>query len=199
MTVMNRRSLLLVSGAAALASCSADPVPVDTFYRLEASAPAQRPGGPIKGIVEVLPIRGEGIVNGRAILFRRGAAELQQYSYHFWADTPASMLQRQLVDALRAGQAFENVALPEMRLQRDYEIVGTLRKLEHDAAASRAIVEIELSARKVRGNTALVVKVYTAEVATRGEGVPGAVAGFSDALSQIIAEFTADVGQAASG
>ncbi|MBL8642815.1 MAG: membrane integrity-associated transporter subunit PqiC [Rhodospirillaceae bacterium] len=197
MTVMNRRSLLLASAALALAGCSSDPVPVDTYYRLETTVSATRPGGPLKGIAEVMPIRGEGVVNGRAILFRRSETEIRPYSYHFWADTPASMLQRQLVDALRAGQAFDSVALPEMRLQRDYEIMGTLRKLEHDATQNRVIVEIEFSVRKVRNSEVQVLKVYKAEATARGDDVTGAVAGFSAALGQVFADLIADLGRIA--
>jgi cholesterol transport system auxiliary component len=196
MSRFHRRALLTASGAFILAACSADPVPVDTYYRLElAAAPQPRQGGPIPGIAEVVPLRGDGVVNGRAILFRRGPAELQPYSYHFWADTPADLVQGQLIDALRNANAFEKIASPEMRLNRDYEILGTLRKLEHNTPQSTAVIELELTVRKVRGNTALWTKVYKAETPTKGDDVSSAVTGFSAALSQIIAEFVADLGQ----
>ncbi|MBL8629964.1 MAG: membrane integrity-associated transporter subunit PqiC [Rhodospirillaceae bacterium] len=196
MNVVSRRSLISASAGLLLAACSSGPVPVDTYYRLEpATALSPRTGGPIEGLAEVAPLRGEGIVNGRAILFRRSATELQPYSYHFWADTPASMLQRQLIDALRSAKAFDNTALPEMRLNRDYEIVGTLRKLELDARQSRAIIEIELGVRKARGGAAVLLKVYTADIPTGGDDVPSGVKGLSAGLSQICAEFIADLGQ----
>ncbi len=196
MNVLNRRSLISLLAAVLVASCSSDPVPTDTYYRLElANAPAPRAGGPIAGLAEVAPLRGEGIVNGRAILFRSGPNELKPYSYHFWADTPASMLQRQMIDALRAAKVFENTALPEMRLNRDYEVVGTLRKLEIDAQQNRAIVEIELGVRKARGGQVLLLKVYNADVPTKGEGVPAGVGGLSDGLAQIVATFISDLAQ----
>jgi ABC-type uncharacterized transport system auxiliary subunit len=196
MNVFNRRSFLSLSVIALLAACSSDPVPTDTYYRLEpTAAPAPRAGGPLPGLAEVAPLRGEGIVNGRAILFRRSATELQPYSYHFWADTPASMLQRQLIDTLRAAKVFENAALPEMRLNRDYEVVGTLRKLEIDATKKRAIVEIELGVRKARGGQVLLLKVYSADVASSGDDVPAGVNGLSTGLAQIFAEFISDLGR----
>jgi cholesterol transport system auxiliary component len=198
MNLFNRRSLLVSAAAAALGACAAAPVPTDTYYRL---APivvaAPRAGGPLKGIAEVAPVRGEGVVNARALLFRKSAAELQQYSYHFWADTPAAMLQRGLIDALRAAQAFDTVAAPEMRLNRDYEIMGTLRRLEHDLSDgdARAVLEVELGLRRVGDNTVMLLKTYAAELPVTGSGVPSVVAGLSAAFGDIVNRFVADLGR----
>lgn len=197
MPFVNRRFVLL-SGAAgfALAACSSAPVPVDTFYRLNTDAPALKSAVKLKGMAEVSPIRGEGVVNERALLFRPSMSELQQYSYHFWADTPASMLQRDLIDALRSAGVFDAVAMPEMRLNRDYEVMGTLRKLENDmtGGGNRAVVELELGVRQVRGNKILLLKVYNAEAAAAG-GMPELVSAFSAALGQIFGQFVGDLSQ----
>lgn len=199
MTILNRRSVIaLALTAATLVGCSSSPVPIDTYYRLEQGAAiAPRAGGPLKGLAEVMPLRGEGVVNGRAILYRSAPSELRQYSYHFWADTPASMLQRDLIDALRSAQAFETIALPEMRMNRDYEVMGALRKLEHDVSGSnpRAIIELELAVRKTRGSQPLLLKVYKAEVPAAADGVSAAIPGFSTALDQIFTQFVADLAQ----
>ncbi len=196
MSRFHRRALLAIGAASVLVACSADPVPTDTYYRLELPAgTAARTGGPIAGIAEVVPMRGNGVVNGRAILFRKGPAELQPYSYHFWADTPSDLVQRQLIDALRTAQAFEKIASPDMRLNREYEILGTLRKLEHNVPQGTAVIELELTVRKVRGNTALWSKVYKADAPTKGDTVSDAVAAFSEGLGQIMAAFVTDLGQ----
>jgi ABC-type uncharacterized transport system auxiliary subunit len=180
-----------------LAACSSAPVPTDTFYRLEPrAAPTARAGGPLKGVAEVTPLRGEGVINERAILYRAGTSQLRQYSYHFWADTPSAMLQRNLIDALRAAKAFERVVAPELRLNRDYEISGTIRKLEHDVTSgSRAVMEVELAVRRISGNQVMLMKSYTAELSTSDDEVAAAVDGFAGALAQIIAAFIADLGQ----
>ena len=106
------------------------------------------------------------------------------------------MLQRGLVDALRAAQIFEMVATPDMKLNRDYEVMGTLRKLENDLARGEghAVVEVEMGVRKVSGNKVLILKVYNADVAVPGGSMPGVVAGFSAALGQIVGQFIADLG-----
>ncbi|MDX2143996.1 MAG: ABC-type transport auxiliary lipoprotein family protein [Rhodospirillaceae bacterium] len=195
MKTMSR--LFAVAVVAAVAACSSAPVPIDTFYRLEPrSAPVARAGGPIKGVAEVTPLRGEGVINERAILYRAGTSRLRQYSYHFWADTPAAMLQRDLIDALRNAKAFERVVTPELRLNRDYEISGTIRKLEHDVTSgSRAVMEIELAVRKINGNQIVLMKTYSAELSASDDEVSAAVDGFAGALSQIIAAFIADLSQ----
>jgi len=198
MTDIARRSVLLGASSAVLAACSAAPVPTDSYYRLAPTLiSAPRAGGPLKGIAEVAPIRGEGVVNARALLFRKGQSQLQQYSYHFWADTPAAMLQRALVDALRAAQAFDMVAMPEMRLNRAFEVMGNLRKLENDITGNdaKAVVELELGVRKVSGNAILLLNVYSAETVVTGSGVPSVVAGFSGALGDIFNRFITDLGR----
>ncbi|MSO97256.1 MAG: hypothetical protein EXR11_03415 [Rhodospirillaceae bacterium] len=197
-TSTRRTFVTSLTATGLVASCSSAPVPTDTFYRLEPrSAPPTRAGGPIKGIAEVAPLRGEGIINERAILYRSGAAELRQYSYHFWADTPAAMLQRALIDALRSARAFDTIVNPEMRLNRDYEISGTIRKLEHDVTSggSRSVMEVELGVRKVAGNQMALLKTYTAELSASGGQVDAAVAGFSGAVGQIFTSFITDLGQ----
>jgi ABC-type uncharacterized transport system auxiliary subunit len=193
-----RRALLNSSVLLALAACSASPVPIDTFYRLE-PVNASAASATLPGTVEVAPLRGEGVVNGRALLYRKSATELQQYSYHFWADTPATMLQRNLVDLLRGAKTFETVVTPDMRLDRAYEIIGTVRKLENDQSrgGSRAVMEIELGVRKVAGNAMLFLKVYSADVLVPESGMPAFIAGLSAAQAQIYSQFLADLAAAA--
>jgi ABC-type uncharacterized transport system auxiliary subunit len=198
MTIITRRTFGLGAATTVLAACSASPVPTDTYYSLTPPVTSSsRSGGPLKGIADVAPIRGDGVVNARALLFRGKQSQIQQYSYHFWADTPATMLQRSLVDALRAAQAFDMVATPDMRLTRDYEVMGTLRKLEHDLSqdGGRAVIEVELGVRKISGNKMLLLKVYTAGVAAPGGNMSGVVAACSAALGQILGQFIADLGQ----
>lgn len=191
---LSRRFAVL--GVLVLTACMSGP-PRDNFYHLtELPVSAPLPGGPIEGVIDVPPFRAAGIVNERAILFRTGANKLSQYSYHHWFEPPGALLQRAVIDALRRAEAFEMVTSPEMRLDRDYELLGNLRRFEHVPATSSAIVEMEISVRLVRGNEAIVLKTYSAEIPTSGGGVDGAVAGLSGALGSIFAELMGDLAQA---
>jgi ABC-type uncharacterized transport system auxiliary subunit len=192
MTKINRR--IALASTLAVAACSSGPVPTDTFYRLRSANPPSRTGGPIKGVAEVLPLRGEGIINERAILYRMSGTELRQYTYHFWADGPAAMLQNELIAALRKANAFESVVKPELRLNRDFEIAGRISKLEHDTSGTaKAILEIEFSVRRVAGNQQALMKTYTAEVDAAGRSVAAAVDAFSEAFGRVVTAFVADL------
>lgn len=193
MTTINRR-LALVS-ALAVAGCSSAPVPTDTFYRLRPASPPMRAGGALKGTAEVPPLRGEGIINERAILYRVSGTELKQYSYHFWADAPPALFQSELIAALRKAQAFDAVVKPELRLNRDYEVIGHILKLEHDTAGgrSKAVVEIELAVRRVSDNRQAMAKSYAAEADAAGGSVAAGIDAFSEAFNRIAAAFVADL------
>ncbi|MFL2771197.1 MAG: ABC-type transport auxiliary lipoprotein family protein [Rhodospirillaceae bacterium] len=181
--------LALVVGA-----CSSPPVPVDTFYNLNTSgnsvsAVTARLGGNL----EVSRFRAEGVVNGRAIIYRSSAIEQRQYSYHYWAEPPAVMFQRSFIDALRNSKLFDSVAGPEMRAGRDYELIGTLRRLEHviGGGSPRVLVEVDVSLRRVSGGQTLLVKTYVKE-RLAGSSVVAGVESISIVLGQIIEEVVRD-------
>lgn len=195
MSQLTRRSA--IASTLALAACSADPVPTDTFYRIGSPNPPARAGGRIKGVVEIPPLRGEGVVNERAILYRVSDTQLRQYSYHFWSDTPSAMIQNELIAALRSAGAFDAVVKPEMKSNRDFEVVGHIKKLEHDVTGGRsqAVAEIELAVRRVSGDAPVLMKTYAASASATGSSVSAAVDAFAEAIGKIAAEFVADLGR----
>jgi ABC-type uncharacterized transport system auxiliary subunit len=196
--VTRRRWLGVVLSSAAvmaLAACSSDPLPRDTFYRLGAPAmPQQRAGGPLPGVLEVPPLRASGIVNERAILYRDGATQLAQYSYHAWVEPPTAMLQHSLMDVLRQAQAFDNVVSPEMRLDRDFELLGTLREWEHVRSDNTAAIEIDVVLRRVRANQQLLLKTYRASEPAAGDSIDAVVAAFTRGMDSIYKDLIADLG-----
>lgn len=197
--VMNRRRMLAVALSAAVfanvAACSSDPVPRDYFYRLgEPAAPPTRAGGAMKGILEVPPPRAAGIINERAILYRDVPRQLAQYSYHAWIEPPAQMIQRSLIDALRKAQAFETVVSPEMRSNRDYELVSDLRKWEHVRSDNTVAIEIEIALRGVRGNHQLLLKTYNVNEPVAGDSIAAVADAFTRGLDEVYKDLVADLG-----
>ncbi len=179
--------------AALLVGCGGSSVPPASNYRLSPAADvAPRAGGPLPGTVDVPSFRADGLLNERAIVYRTGGNALAGYSYHYWWSSPATLLQQSLVDTLRRASAFELVATPELRLNRTYEVVGRIRKLEH--TGSGVSVEIELLLRVARTGAPLVFKSYTQEIAAADSSVPAAVNAFSTAINNIWAAFIADMG-----
>lgn len=186
----------LISGLVlSLAACSSPPVPTDTFYNLSFDqSGSSRADGSIDGLVEVPPFWAEGVINERPIVFRESATQLKQYTYHYWSEPPSVMLQRGLIDTLRSADLFTQVTSPEVRANRDYEIVGTLRRLDHVVAGGPAkiAIEFELSLRRIRGNEALFVNTYAAE-RNAGRSVESAVEALSDAVSDLYARAVWDM------
>jgi ABC-type uncharacterized transport system auxiliary subunit len=183
---------LVVVGA--LGGCGSEPVPRDSYYRLErAGAVTPLAGGPIKGTVEVPPFRAEGILNESALLYREGQA-LAQYSYHAWLEPPSVMLGRAFADALRAAQAFTMVATPQMRLDRDYVLAGSVRRLEQ-VIGTGVVLALDLALRRVADDRLLLFKSYRAEERSESDAPEAAVSAFSRALDRVIAQFLGDLAQ----
>jgi ABC-type uncharacterized transport system auxiliary subunit len=198
MSPISRRLILCAASAVLLSACSSDPVPRDTFYRLGAAAtPAPLAGGPIKGTAEVPLFRAQGIINERAVLYRESARELAQYNYHAWLEPPSVMLQRAFVEALRGANAFSTVASPEMRLDRDYELIGNIREWEHvlpqGGAGPAVAIVIEVALRRVAGNKEVLVKTYRVTEPASGESVDAAAAAFTTGLDKVLAQVLADL------
>lgn len=196
---MSRRRVLTAALSSltvmAVAACSSEPVPRDSFYRLGTpTVSQQQAGGPIKGVLEVPPLRGAGLVNERAILYRDTPQQLAQYSYHAWVEPPTSMLQQSLIDALRQAQAFDTVVSPDMRFDRDFEIFADLRQWEHVRAENVAAIEIEIALRRVRGNQQLLLKTYRANEPATGAGIDAVVGAFTRGMDSIYKALVSDLG-----
>ena len=178
---------------AALAECSGQTVPSDSYYRLTAAEIPTRAGGPLAGAVDVTPFRADGMLNDRAIMHREGTTRVAGYNYHYWWKAPGMLLQDSLVDALRRANAFQIVTTPELRLDRAYEVVGRVRRFEQDGA--QVVVEFELLLRSTRSGAPLLLKTYRHEVPAGDGSVQAAVDAFAVAVGQVWSDFVADLAQ----
>jgi ABC-type uncharacterized transport system auxiliary subunit len=197
-TMLNRRRVLhLGLGAVGLsaAGCASDPIPRESFYRLgKPAAQGARAGGPIRGTVDVPPLRASGIVNERAILYRDSGNRLEQYNYHAWVEPPSLMIQQSLIEMLRQAQAFQTVASPDMRLDRDFEFMGDIRQWEHVRGAQSSVaIEIEFILRRVRGNAQLLLKTYQANEPVAGDSIDAVAAAFGRGIDSIYSTLLADL------
>lgn len=189
------RSIACAALTIGLTACSmigGGSVPSDSFYRLAAGDVPMRAGGPLPGAVDVVAFRGDGMLNDRGILHREGAQAIAAYNYNFWWQPPGAMLQNSLVDALRRANAFQLVTTPELRLDRNYEIVGRIRRFEQvDASVN---VEVELLLRATASGTPLLLKTYAKREPAGDGSIPAVVSAMSTAVDEIWAEFITDLG-----
>jgi ABC-type uncharacterized transport system auxiliary subunit len=193
--------LLLAAVAVTLGACAGGggPVPQSTFYRVQASAPASPVATPLPGILEVDRFHIEGLTAGRAMVHSDSAKpnELHEYHYHLWTEPPATMLRDELVNFLRKANAARQVVTPEVRVSPDYMARGRVLKLERVIGNDPgALVELEMSARKIRGDDLMVLKTYRVKVAPSGKEVGDVVDAFGQALGEVFGKFVADLSAA---
>lgn len=132
---------LLVFGAAMLASCGGNP-PKDSFYRLPpfeaAAVSAASDDGPL---IYIPPFESDGLHGERALVYAHGdGATLEQYTYHYWADSPRLLLQQALAARLRG--AHRVVVTPSAEAR--YTLRGRITRLEIQDAGQGATAEVSL-------------------------------------------------------
>lgn len=191
------KALIALPLILALAGCfgSAPPVPKEQYFRLIAGAPTEQAATPLSGGVEVIPFAGEGVMSERPLLFTAdGGRKLEQRNYAYWTDAPPQMLRDQLVAYLRQAGVADSVSPSELRLDTDYVVRGTIKRLEQlTGGQSGAVISIELACIEKGNDRLLLSKTYTAEKPTSGENIDDAVAALNAGLDEIFAAFAKDL------
>jgi ABC-type uncharacterized transport system auxiliary subunit len=119
-----------------------------------------------------------------------GGRKLEQRNYAYWTDAPPQMLRDQLVTYLRQTGIADNVSPSELRLDTDYTVQGTIRRLEQLVGSKTgAVISLELAVIQKADDRLILSKVYTAEKPTSGENIDNAVAALNDGLDEIFAAF----------
>lgn len=171
-------------------------VPRDSFYRLDVPAPERSfAEPPLAGVVEVARLAGDGVVNDRAIAYSGEAGKLQQYSYHYWVESPTQLVQDALVAALRDSGAAGRAATPAMRLRPDYLVQGKLHRFEQviEGEGARGIVALELSVTRARDGRLVLLETYRSEAAAADASVRAAVAALRRAVAEALGGLLADL------
>jgi len=194
------KALALLPVLALLAGCfgSAPAVPKEQYFRLVAAAPTGQSDKRISGGLEIVPFAGEGVMTERPLLFTAdGGRKLEQRNYAYWTDAPPQMLRDQLVTYLRQTGIADNVSPSELRLDADYTVQGTIRRLEQLVGSKTgAVISLELAVIQKADDRLILSKVYTAEKPTSGENIDDAVSALNDGLDEIFAAFAGDLAKA---
>lgn len=188
-------TLLLIFG---LAACASPPLPEDHYYRLDIdAASAALAAAPFAASINVQRINMTGIYGERPLLYSSAQAptELRQYHYHYWADSPARLIQEQLADYLRATHFARDVTTLSNGATADYQINGAVQRFEQrlDNKGAQAYVVLELTMLRTADSQRLFSKSYRADIPTRDSTPLAAAQGLSQALMQCFAAFSADV------
>jgi ABC-type uncharacterized transport system auxiliary subunit len=188
-------ALLLIFG---LAACASPPLPEDHYYRLDIDVSGAAPGAAsLAASVNVMRINMTGIYGERPLLYSSAQAptELRQYHYHYWADSPARLIQEQLADYLRAAHLARDVTALSNGAAADYQINGTVQRFEQrlDNNGAQAYVELELTVLRTADSQRLFSKSYRADIPTRDSTPLAAAQGLSQALGKCFAAFSTDL------
>jgi ABC-type uncharacterized transport system auxiliary subunit len=194
------RLLLSAIVVAALAACAQPLVPRDHFYRLNAvgQVPAFR-DPPLVGTVTVSPLRADGLVSQRPVLFshRDEPLELRQYNYHYWVEPPPILLQRQLIDHLRAANVATTVASPDLRGAAGCRVLGSVRRFERIVGPEPSRIAVELDLILVRAGDAaeLLSTTLRADMQAGDERMESVILAFDAAVTRLFNQFVAELRQ----
>ncbi len=182
-----------------LTACgSAPPAPEDRYYRL-ADLTDVKPGGAqlFAGTLAIGTIESAGVYAERAIVYSEASEpnKLQHYHYHFWADTPASLIRDHLAHYLRNSQVAPIVVVDKGEAEWKYLLVGRMRRFERVqlGIGSKVVVEIEFRLLQRGARQPLLIQDYSSEVGVSGGSVNAATEAFAEALGEIYRKLLVDM------
>ena len=186
--------LAALAALLALAACAGPPAPRETFHRLDVRSSAPRLARPsLPGVLEIERVETEGVLAERAIAYQSGDGALQRYLYEFWSETPSLMLQDVLARSLRAAGDADTVVTPDLRVPPDWTLRARLRRFEHQPAAGKVMMSLEVAVVSARTGALLLQRDYDGEAAVEG-GLPGISPAMDRAVATVIDRLAGDVG-----
>lgn len=182
--------------AVLLAGCqSQPPAPTDKYYRLRspsASAALARPVLP--GMLVVRPLRAEGPLAERPMVFLHADKPLllEQYHYQHWEAPPAVLVQEYLRQDLAARHAFGSIG---ERMDGDYVLEGRVLRFEKviTPQGSRAVAEIRLTLNRRHPAANLLERTYRADVPLADDTPHAFAQGMESAMGQVADGFARDL------
>lgn len=186
---MKRLTAIVLAPVLVVAGCVSEPAPEDHYYRLNPAAPDRAGGAPaLDGVLQVQEPQGHKLLSELPLIYQPAGAPntLKQYRYHFWQQRPPAMIQRALVDHLRAAGTAKQVTIGNRGTPPDWVVSGHLRRFEHvieDTPRVRIDLELEIHDE---GGALLSVERYEATAQVDGQGPRSAVAAFERALARLL-------------
>lgn len=189
-----KRSALSLFSVIALAACSAPEVPDESYFRLPAvaiGAGAVR-GEPGSLPIVVDPLRAHGVYNDQSILYALDdEGSIKAYHYQLWDEAPGVLLQRRLIESLRARRAAEMITDRLPATLAALRIGGTIERFERVKTAAGWIARVRLEIRVEEDNLSapLLLGQYGADVPAENATIQASVRAFGQAVDQSYAAF----------
>ena len=191
---MKNLALILVC-AALLTSCRAPPVPDEAYYRMPAvavdAAAASEPDTDWLPIA-IDPLRANGVYNDQSILYAlEPEGSIKAYHYQLWDEAPGVLLQRRLIESLRARRAAKLITDRLPMTLKALRIGGTIERFERVKTDSGWMVRVRLEIRVERDNVSapLLLNQYGADVPAENDTIQASVRAFAKAIDQSYSAF----------
>ena len=192
------RAVASVVLVASLAACVGNmEVPEDHYYRLPEAFPAPAPAQPLlKGAVAVAPVEADGLRRERSILYIHAdrPLEIKRYYYHYWSDSPPSLIQRHLAQYLRDANLASTVTLYQPSAEAGTLVRGRLLRFERlNGESTQVLVRMELGLSDRTRRRMLWSEEYEAVAEPEGPAMHDTAAAFGNALVQVYSSFLLDM------
>ena len=187
-----RRALaLLMAGMLALTGCGGTPKK-DTFYRL----PEVAGSGTIKvddgPLLYIPPLEADGLHGERALVYAHDdGTTLEQYTYHYWVDSPRVLLQQALAGKLRETHRVVTSASADAR----YILRGRILRFERQGNDTRASADVALEFELVAADSDSVefARAYTRSVALTDDAMGTSAGALGEAAQDVLANLVSDL------
>ncbi len=185
----------------ALTACAAAPtVPQDNFYRLTPKPASDSSGGQgamlKNATVEVARFVADGSVSNRPILYSSDTNpnSVSEFNYHFWIESPPTLIKDALVSYMRAAGAAERVVTPEMRVSSDYSVLGRIKRLEiYTGSKYMGVAAFEIGLRRNSDGELMMLNEYESMVEAKNHSVGSVITAVEKATEEVFASFIADI------
>ena len=197
MTRSNGFRALALGAALLLGACSSEPVPELAYYTLPPLTAVPTPAAPVfKAPISIDSFLADGVYNEQGVLYLSlDHRNLRAYHYQLWQDPPTRMLQRRLIDTLRARRLSDLVADRLPSAAEQINVLGLVRRFDRVQGADgwHAMVQLELRVERGSAKTPLLVRNYEWDQRAVDNSLQATVDAFGTSVDQCFGTFARDL------
>lgn len=193
------RFIAMTAFALLLTACASAPVPDVAYYRMPAVAGGSHSDTKYFAVpIVVDSLIADGVYNDQAILYAmRSEGSIKAYHYQLWDEPPGQMLQRRLVDTLRARNAAKLVTDRLPPSITSLRISGRIERFERIKVGEAWLARVRMELRVERGAqlAPVLLSEYGADVPADSDSIQSTIRAFATAIDQSYAAFWAELQQ----
>ena len=174
-----------------LAGCGVTPHK-DSFYRLPDTAAGAAVNVAEGPIVYIPPFVADGLHGERALVYAHDdGTTLEQYTYHYWVDSPRLLLQQALAARLRGAHRVVTAPSADAR----YTLRGHIAKFERQGTGKGASAEVSLEFELLSAATDVpeFARAYQRSVPLADDTMSSCAGTLGQAAQDVLASFVTDL------